>query len=684
VGVPTDNKKVARARCGNLQGGGRCGSRCTDPRALREKPAPGASLIIGALAALFLLPASAAELVVADLADLSLEQLANIEVTSVSRRAERLADAPASIYVITNDDIRRAGVRSLAEALRLAPNLQVARTSASTYAISSRGFNNSIGNKLLVLIDGRTVYTPLFSGVFWDQQDVMLEDVERIEVISGPGGTLWGANAMNGVINVITRTASDSQGTLVAAGVGNRDENAALRYGGKLGEAGHFRVYGKGLELQNTRNAAGVSFPDGWQKEQVGFRADWGRPNRNFTVQGDAYSGKSENRPAVGPVEVSGMNLLARWNEKFSSGSDFRLQAYYDQSDRDDRSGFQGDVNTYDIEFQHGIPLGAHKVLWGGGYRHARDDVPSTLPLNPLLALVIKFVPPARTLTWQNVFVQDEYRLSETVELTVGLKLENNDYTGWEKLPSARLAWKPENNQLVWGAASRTVRAPARLDRDFNLVAVGTLVPVLLPPPNNVFIAGGPYFESEVANVFEIGYRAQPSSVLSYSVTAYRQNYQKLRSGMPAPNALIENKISGFENGVEAWAAWQAARAWRLSGGFSTLRQHLGVDPGSRDPVGPIALGNDPDHQWMLRSSSNLSDRAEFDITVRRVGSLPVQAPGLPVQAYTAVDARLGWKATRNVEVSLTLENIFDSEHAEFTTANLYGRSVFLKLLWRP
>jgi iron complex outermembrane receptor protein len=635
-----------------------------------------------ALAAFLLAPAYAAELQTASLADLSLEQLANIEVTSVSRHAERLSDAPASIYVITNDDIRRAGVRSLAEALRLAPNLQVARNSSSTYAISSRGFNNALGNKLLVLIDGRTVYTPLFSGVFWDQQDVMLEDIERIEVISGPGGTLWGANAVNGVINVITRTARDSQGMLVTAGVGNRDDGAGFRYGGALGEAGHFRVYGKRLDLQNTRNAAGASFPDGWQQGQIGFRADWGQSSRNFTVQGDAYSGKGETRSIFGPVEVSGTNLLARWSEKFSSGSDFHLQAYYDKSDREDRSGFQGDVNTYDIEFQHGIPLGAHKVLWGGGYRHARDDVPSTLPLNPLLALVIRFVPPARTLTWQNVFVQDEIRLSEKVALTVGLKLESNDYTGWEKLPSARLAWKPEDNQLVWGAVSRTVRAPARLDRDFNFVAVGTFVPVLLPPPNNIFIAGGPYFESEVANVFEIGYRAQPSSVLSYSVTAYRQNYQKLRSGMPAPNAFIENKISGFENGVEAWATWQAARAWRLSGGFSTLRQHLGIDPGSRDPVGPIALGNDPDHQWMLRSSFNLTDRHEFDAMVRRVGSLPVQA-GLPVQVYTAVDARLGWKATRNTEVSLTLENIFDSEHAEFTTTNLYGRSAFLKLLWR-
>ena len=270
-----------------------------------------------AIAALPSLSAPAAEQH-ASLVDLTLEQLANIEVTSVSGRAERLSDAPASIFVITNEDIRRSGVRTLPEALRLAPNLQVARTSANAYAISARGFNNSNGlaNKLLVMIDGRTVYSPVMSGVFWEQQDVMLEDVERIEVISGPGATLWGANAVNGVINVITRTARDSQGGLAVAGVGNRDQGAGFRYGGKLGDVGHFRVYGKTQEIQNTRTAAGLSLPDGWERGQVGFRADWATaPGRNFTLQGDAYSGEGEYRTVFGPINVSGTNLLARWNE---------------------------------------------------------------------------------------------------------------------------------------------------------------------------------------------------------------------------------------------------------------------------------------------------------------------------------------------------------------------------------
>jgi iron complex outermembrane receptor protein len=612
-------------------------------------------------------------------ADLTLEQLANIEVTSVSGRAERLSDAPASIFVITGEDIRRSGARTLPEALRIAPNLQVARSSAHAYAISARGFNNSNGlaNKLLVLIDGRTVYSPVMSGVFWEQQDVMLEDVERIEVISGPGATLWGANAVNGVINVITRTAGGTQGGLLTAGIGNRDHGAAARYGGRIGETGHYRVYAKSQELQNTQSAAGVSLPDGWQRGQGGFRADWGGSGRNFTLQGDGYSAKGEDRPVIGPLTVSGMNLLARWNERLRSGSDFQLQAYYDRSERSDFAGFQGDVDTYDIEFKHGIPLGAHKVLWGGGYRHAKDNIPATLATNPLFSFVIEFVPPARTLTWQNVFVQDEIRLTDKLDLTIGLKLESNDYTGWEKLPSVRLAWKPQDNQLFWGAASRAVRAPARLDREFFLVAVGAVLPAPI-----VVIAGGPTFESEVANVFELGYRAQPTRAFSWSVTGFHSRYDKLRSGTTGPPAFIENKIEGFENGVEAWAALQATSAWRVSGGFSTLRQHLGVKPGSTDPVGPIALGNDPDHQWMLRSALDVGGGGEFDLMLRRVGSLPVQA-GAPVQAYTALDARLGWRLNRNVEASLMLENLLDREHAEFTGASQYGRAAFLKLLWR-
>jgi len=634
------------------------------PQCCDRRPLAKIRVIVGACAAMVFMGAYAADSRVANIADLSLEELGNIEITSVSGYAERLVDAAASIFVITSDDIRRSGYRTLPDVLRLAPNLQVARSGANGYAISARGFNNDNGlaNKLLVLIDGRTVYSLSLSGVFWDMQDVMLEDVERIEVISGPGATLWGANAVNGVINIISRSTRNTQGVLVTLGGGNQEKGAAVRYGGRFGSNGHFRVYGKTDDFQNTKSANGNSLPDGWERGQVGFRADWVDVGRSFTIQGDAYKGRSEDRPVFNAVEVSGANLLARWNQRLNNGSDIRLQAYYDHTDREDQLLFRDDIKVFDIEFQQGITLGAHKVLWGTGYRQARNDMRNSL--------FFGFVPSFRKLNWKNLFAQDEIKLTQSVDLTVGLKLESNDYTGWEYLPSARLAWKPSGNQLVWGSVSRAVRAPARLDRELRF------------PPNGLFINGGPNFVSEVANVIELGYRAQPTSTFTYSVTAFHHIYDKLRSGQPAPFANVENKMEGTANGIEAWATFQATRAWRLSGGFTTLHKHLRLKPGSTDPVGPSALGNDPDQQWMLRSAFNFTDRHEFDVMVRHVSSLPQPA----VPAYTAADARFGWRASRDVEVSLTLQNLFDREHAEFGVApgrSEYQRGVFLKLLWR-
>ena len=628
-----------------------------------------------ASAAFCLFPASAAERS-GSFADLTLEQLANIEVTSVSKHAERLTDAPASIYVISNEDIRRAGVRTLAEALRLAPNLQVARRSSSAYAISARGFNNAIGNKLLVLIDGRTVYTPLFSGVFWDQQNVMLEDIERIEVISGPGATLWGANAVNGVINVITRTAKDTQGTLASIGVGNRDQGAAVRYGGRLGDSGNFRIYGMRSDLENTTRADGVSVPDGWQTGQAGFRTDWRSGKDGFTVQGDAYSGQSEHGGFVGafeirPIEVHGANLLARWTRRLAGGSDIRLQAYYDKTNRDDPLFYRPQSEILDIDFHHAIPAGNHRVLWGGGYRQGRDHVEPG-------SVFTSFVPVSSRLDWYNVFVQDEIRLSEKLELIAGIKLERNDYTGWERLPSLRLAWKPTQAQLLWGAASRAVRSPSRLDRDVRFPAS----PIVIPPLAPFFLLhGGTEFQSEVATVYEIGYRAQPASSFTYSVTAFRHNWNRVRGATTGVFAVtptvLDNSIEGMVQGMEGWATLQPTRAWRLSAGFLTLHEKLTANPGNN-----AELANDADQQWMLRSSHNVSDKHELDLLMRHVSSLPFQ--GVP--AYTAVDARWGWRVTSNLEVSLIFQNLLDREHAEFGALpgrSEFGRSACLKLLWR-
>jgi len=604
----------------------------------------------------------AAETSSADFADLSLEQLSNIEVTSVSRQPERLSDAPASIFVITGEDIRRSGARSLPEALRLAPNLQVARTSANTYAISARGFNNSLGNKLLVLIDGRTVYTPLFSGVFWDAQDVMLEDVERIEVISGPGATLWGANAVNGVINVITRSARDTQGGLVALGGGNQDSAGAFRYGTKLESGGYARFYGNFLGRGTTQHADGSSVHDASDLGQVGFRADWSGAGGGFTLQGDAYNSVSDAN-AFGTTTLAGANLLARWNKKLSNSSEVTLQAYYDHTERSQPAVFADTMDIFDVELQHAFALGTmHKIVWGGGYRYAHDRVDNDL--------LVAFIPARKDLSWANVFAEDQIQLTRNVALTIGAKVETNVYTGAEFLPTLRLAWKPADNHLLWTAASRAVRAPARIDREF-----------FFPGTPPFLINGGPDFESEVANVFEIGYRGQLANAFSYSITAFHTIWDKLRSGQPAP-AVVQNMIHGTTDGIEAWASYQLTRSWRMSGGVSTVTKDLELRPGSTDPTGPSALGNDPRAQWMVRSLLNLTDKHEIDITFRHVSALPDPA----VPEYTTVDLRFGWRPRPDLELSLTVNNVFEPSHAEFDAAaarSEYERNWFLKLLWR-
>ena len=601
------------------------------------------------------------------LAELSLEELANIQVTSASRYPELLGDASASIFVITSESIRRAGATTLPEALRLAPNLQVARLDASQYAISARGFNNAIGNKLLVLIDGRTVYTPFFSGVFWDQQDVMLEDVDRIEVISGPGGTLWGANAVNGVINVISKSSANTQGGLVVVGAGNQGRDASFRYGGALGEGGTFRVYGKTDTTRPVVQAGSAAATDGRSRGQLGWRADWADQTTELTLQGDVYAGATDSRGFfgridLGKVEGSGANVLGRLSRKLDAGQDIRLQAYYDFTDRKDAFLYQPQQRVFDVEFQHGVPLGSHRLLWGGGYRQASDVI------RP--GVLFGFVPAEAKLRWTNLFVQDEFRLTDRLNVTVGTKFEKNDFTGWESLPSARLKWKPSPEQLWWGAVSRAVRAPARLDRDIRL------------PPNPPFlIAGGPGFESEVAKVIELGYRAQPSSTLSYSVTAFQHHWDKLRSGQPAPGAQVQNMIAGKTWGLEAWGEWQAARNLRLAGGLSVLRKNLRILPGSSDPEGPRALGNDPSHQWMLRAGFNLPHRQELDVIVRRVGALPDPA----VRGYTAVDIRFGWAVRPGIDLSIVGQNLFDSAHTEFSaplSRREIPRNIALRVRW--
>jgi iron complex outermembrane recepter protein len=600
----------------------------------------------------------------ASLVDLSLEQLVNVEVTSVSKRPQRLADVSATAYVISADDIRRSGAASLPEVLRLAPNLQVARADANQYAVTARGFNSVLSNKMLVLVDGRTVYSPLFSGVFWEAQDLMLEDIERIEVLSGPGGTLYGSNAVQGVINIITRSAAETQGTLVSAGAGNRDKALAARYGGTTAAGTAWRAWAKALRRAHSELAGGAAVRDEASMSHAGFRADHGDGPHHFTVQGDLYRSAIDQAPAE--RRLAGANLLGRWARELSSGSRTQFQAYFDRTERDQPGALRDTLDTVDLDFQHlSQPLPGHDLIWGGGWRLQHDRTDNTNPA--ALALL-----PAerRTVLW-NVFAQDEFALGRQAKLTLGLKLEHNDYTGLEWLPNARLAWELAPNHLVWGAVSRTVRTPARVDRDFY--TPGT-------PP--FALAGGPGFQSEVAKAYEVGLRGQPLPSVSYSASLFHHDFDRLRSIDAAPGgATFNNNFEGKLDGFTAWARWRVNERWRVNASYSRLKQEFSARPGTA-PLGGIAsLGNDPPHRWTLGTSIDLGAAMEVDLQLRH--SAPLPNPAVP--AYTVLDARWGWRVRPGLELSLALRDIGDSSHAEWGSAANRAevrRSAFLKAVW--
>lgn len=600
-----------------------------------------------------------------DLAELTVEQLSQITVMSAARRAQPLSNAATAVFVITEEDIRRSGATTLPEALRLAPNLQVARADANQYAISARGFNNVLANKLLVMIDGRTVYSPLFSGVFWEAQQVMLEDVQRIEVISGPGATLWGANAVNGVINVITKRAGETQGGLVAAGVGNRDHGTAMRWGGRIGDRGHYRVYGTSAWRDGSRLSNGQPIDDGSDNGQIGFRADLGGSRHQFTISGDAYRNDIE-QTFGGSRDLAGANLLARWQRSLEDGSALRVQIYYDRVERHQPGAIEEKLDTWDIDTQYGFRLAArHQMLLGMGYRYMKDELRN---LGPALA----FMPASTDLHRGQVFVQDEIAFTPNVDLTLGLKYEHNNYTDWEALPNARLAWRFAPDRMLWSALSRAVRAPSRVDREFFTPA---------QPP--YAIAGGEGFVSEVANVLEVGYRAQASSRLSYSLTVFRHEFDRLRTIDPAPGgARIGNNMQGRLHGLETWGSFRVNHHWRLTGGLTRQWRKLSLPAGSGSLGGTAAAGNDPDYTWQLGSALNLTPQHEFDLRVRRVGALPSG----PVPAYTTLDARLGWHVSRRLELSITVRNLLGPGHVEWGAPGSrieMERAAFIKLMWR-
>ena len=618
--------------------------------------------LVGAAAGL---PLHAAEQ--KDLVDLSLEELSDLVVTSVSRRPESLGLAPSAIQLITAEDIRRSGATSIPEALRLAPNLQVAQVNGNNWAVSARGFNSTLSNKLLVMVDGRTIYSPLFAGVFWESQDVPLYDVERIEVISGPGGTLWGANAVNGVINIVTRIASETQGLLLRAGGG--DEMQALgaaRFGGALGSKGHFRVYGQyarrdGALLANGRDAPGDSHVG-----QGGFRMDLGlTENDALTVQGDANEVRTDGIAADAVARTQ--NILSRWTRRFSDTSELQLQVYYDHAQRMNPRSYSDELSTFDIELQQRMRVAtAHEVVWGLTYRAIQDHFG-----NMLFAM-----DPARlTLHRVSGFVQDEIALAaDSLHLTVGTKVEDNEYTGIEWQPSIRLAWRYKPGVLVWSAVSGAVRTPSRFERDLNN---GT------GPP---FTLGSDRYDSEKLTAYELGVRVHPMQAFAVSLATYYNEYDDIRSfepvGLAPVPVVVSNGLEGHSHGAELTVEYRPSASWQLHAGYTYLDLQQRRKPGSRDAQVGAVEARDWDHQAFLRASVDLPGDLELDGTVRHIGRIA----NFQLPSYTEADVRLGWKATATLELSVNGRNLLHSSHAEFGPPGRQEieRSVYALLEWRP
>lgn len=632
------------------------------------------------------------------LADYSLEQLMNVsvEVSSASRKPQRLEDTTAAIHVITQQDIRRSGMTSLPELLRMVPGMQVARIDGGTWAISSRGFNAKNSDNLLVMLDGRVLQTPSFTGVYWDAQDAMLEDVERIEVIRGPGGALWGANAVTGIINIITRSAAATQGGMLGGSVGNRERQGWARFGGSLGEVGHFRIYAKDAAQDNFKQASGAAAHDQHDLRSGGFRADWNLHGGNsLTVQGDTYSGSSDHTgtavaltppystPTGYTIALNGGNLLARWKSALSATDEWALQFYYDTYERRYFNlGEQRD--TYDLDFQHHLLWNSrHDVVWGAGYRQTRDRMDNSF--------AVSYTPASRTDSVVSAFLQDEIALREDLHLIAGAKFEHNDYTGKEIQPNLRLRWKIDERQTVWAAVSRAVHTPSRTDAD------GQVIANVVKPGATTFVTrlqSNPAALSESVLSYEAGYRSQLTEQVQMDAAAFYSEHRDLMTIEREANfvegaytvipLVFNNRASATTHGLEWSGSWRPTDKWQFKAAWSWLKMSIRRDANSTDTSIESEVGRSPQNQFQFHAFHSPADNVDLGASLYYVGSLP----SLNVPAYTRLDARIGWRIQRDLEISLTGRNLLDPGHPEFVNpsgprSSEVPRSLIGGVTWR-
>jgi len=646
------------------------------------------------------------------LLSLSLEQLSALKVTSVSKKEESLSATAAAVSVITPEDIRRSGATTIPEALRLAPGVDVGRVDSHTWAVGVRGLNDTFSHNLLTLVDGRSVFSPLFSGTIWMAEDVMLEDMDRIEVVRGAGATISGANAFNGVINVVSKPASETQGFLFSGGSGSQQlAGTSARYGGKIDDNTFYRVYAKYDNWDNFEQNNGTPANDAWWKVQGGFRLDHGLTEVNkFTLQGDVYDLSANNvfpQASFTPPynfaknaawKQTGGNLLGRWTHEVGDNSEWSLQAYYDGEVLDNPLVHET-RNTFDLALQDEFHWGTRQqIVWGGGYRLNASALDGTFELS--------FVNPSTRDTIYNTFIQDEIALvPERLQFTLGTKLEHNNFTGLEFEPGARLAWTPSDQQTVWASISRAVRTPSQLENSALIHLAYLPASAANPAPTLIEASGSPNFKAEELTAYELGYRLQPDPRLSFDATAFVQSYRHLGTsvnsidtgtlltyGYVTVDAKYANVVSGETYGTEITSSWQALDNLRLTGNYSLLESslHAPLDPltGAPAQAGTAA----PVNQASLRASVNVTKDIDLDMFLRYSGKISnsgssAQGSSLgPVASYVSMDLRLAWRPTKHLELSLVGLNLLENQHREFNPTFIsyqtvrISRSIFAKV----